>query len=178
MRVALFGGSFDPPHVAHQMASFWAVSTGQVDGVLWAPCRTHPFGKDLAPYEDRLQMCRLAAAGLAGAEVSTLDRDAAAEGRTLPALRHLIAQRKDDEVFLLVGADLLQERARWHGADEIERLARFLVVGRAGFGGTPELPAVSSSAIRAALGRGEDVSALLPQAVLAYVHERGLYGTR
>jgi nicotinate-nucleotide adenylyltransferase len=162
------------------MASLWAVSTAQVDRVIWAPCHVHPFGKDLAPFDDRVEMCRLAALGLPGAEVSTLDRDAGAQGRTLPLLRALRAQRPDDEVLLLVGADLLAERARWSGYPEIERLARFLVVGRAGFAGGegPVLPAVSSSAIRAALARRENVSALLPRPVLDYVRQRGLYEAR
>src|SRR5574341_1857141 len=154
------------------MASLWAISCGRADRVLWAPCRRHPFGKELAPFDDRMEMCRLAANDLPGAEVSSIDRDAGADGRTLIALRRLAAERAGDEILLLIGADLLSERTRWHGHEEIERLARFLVVVRAGFAGpedAPALPLVSSTAIRAALARGEDVSATLPAAVLAYV---------
>lgn len=181
MRLALFGGSFDPPHVAHQMVSLWAIVTDSVDRVLWAPCVAHPFGKELAPFDERVAMCRLAVQGLPGAEVSTLDRDARAGGRTLVMLRHLLADRPQDEVVLLVGADLLLERQRWYGYEEIERIARFLVVGRQGFpspGGTPELPAISSSAIRAAIARGEDVSGFVPGPVREHVKSRGLYGAR
>ena len=163
------------------MASLWAVSTKRVDRVLWAPCHRHPFGKELAAFDDRMDMCRLAAAGLVGVEVSAIDRDAGAEGRTLIVLRSLAAERPADEVVVLVGADLLAERTRWYGYEEIERIAKFLVVGRAGFvspGGVPDLPPLSSSAIRGALGRGEDVSLWLPAAVLDYVRQHGLYGAR
>jgi nicotinate-nucleotide adenylyltransferase len=181
VRIALFGGSFDPPHVAHQMASLWAIATGRVDRVLWAPCHHHPFGKELAPFEDRLAMCRLAAEALVGVEVSPIDRDAGAEGRTLLVLRRLKAERPADDLVVLVGADLVAERVRWHGYEEIERLAGFLIVGRSGFAspdGVPDLPALSSSAVRAALARGDDVSGWVPRAVLAYVRAHGLYGAR
>jgi len=163
------------------MASLWAVSTGRVDRVLWAPCHRHPFGKGLAPFDDRMDMCRLAVANLVGVEVSAIDRDSGAEGRTLLVLRGLAAERPSDEIFVLLGADLLADRARWYGYEEIDRMAKFLVVGRAGFtspGGAPDLPPLSSSAIRGAIGRGEDVSAWLPAAVLDYIRQHGLYGAR
>ena len=64
MRVALFGGSFNPPHVAHQLAALYVLETAPVDELWFVPAFEHAFGKPLAPFDDRLAMCELAAAAL------------------------------------------------------------------------------------------------------------------
>ena len=58
--IALLGGSFNPPHVAHVMAAWWALATQGVREVWLLPTWRHPFGKELAPWEDRVRMCELA----------------------------------------------------------------------------------------------------------------------
>src|SRR6266542_5543401 len=72
MRVAFFGGSFNPPHVAHQLVALYVLETEPLDELWFVPCWKHPFDKALAPYAERLQMCRLAAVGL-GARVKVSD---------------------------------------------------------------------------------------------------------
>jgi nicotinate-nucleotide adenylyltransferase len=61
MRVAVYGGSFNPPHVAHQLALTYVLATAQVDEVWMVPTFKHPFDKALAPFSDRAKMCELAA---------------------------------------------------------------------------------------------------------------------
>src|SRR4051812_26752381 len=64
MRVAIFGGSFNPPHVGHQLAALWVLETAGVDELWFVPAFVHPFEKALAPFEDRRRMCERAAAAL------------------------------------------------------------------------------------------------------------------
>src|SRR3989304_1115288 len=64
--VALLGGSFNPPHVAHMMAAYWTLATQEVSEVWLLPAYRHPFGKALAPFEDRVKMCELAATAARG----------------------------------------------------------------------------------------------------------------
>jgi len=64
MRVAIYGGSFNPPHVAHQLAALYVLETQPVDELWFVPCFKHPFEKALESFEDRLEMCRRAAAPL------------------------------------------------------------------------------------------------------------------
>ncbi|MEK6607037.1 MAG: nicotinate-nicotinamide nucleotide adenylyltransferase [Myxococcota bacterium] len=184
MRIALFGGSFDPPHVAHQMAALWAIATARADRVLWVPCHRHAFGKQLAEFHDRFEMCVRAAAFLGErGEVSRVEEQIGGESRTLMTLLRLREERRGASFTLLIGADLVEERTRWAGYDEISRIAQFLVIGRQGAprpgqADSPPLPAVSSTSIRARISRGEDVSQLVPAAVLDHVRARGLYGWR
>ncbi|MFT3916812.1 MAG: nicotinate (nicotinamide) nucleotide adenylyltransferase [Anaeromyxobacteraceae bacterium] len=179
--VALLGGSFNPPHVAHLMAAYWALATQDVSEVWLLPTWRHAFGKVLAPWADRLRMCELAArhvrgVGVCGAEAEL--RDDPLAGRTARTLEHLVAKHPDHRFTLLVGADILPDTDKWYRWDRVQELARVVVVGREGWPpvpGAPVLPRISSTEVRARIARGEDVSGLVPRKVLAYVAERGLY---
>jgi nicotinate-nucleotide adenylyltransferase len=179
--VALLGGSFNPPHVAHMMAAYWVLATQDVAEVWLLPSFRHPFGKALAPFEDRVRMCELAARELRGVAVCSAERELAGDphvGKTARTLEHLVAKHPDREFALVVGADILSETAKWYRWDRVQELARLIVVGREGFppvAGAPSLPAISSTEIRARIGRGEDVSGVVPRRVRAYVEEKGLY---
>jgi nicotinate-nucleotide adenylyltransferase len=181
--VALLGGSFDPPHVAHVMAAWWVKATQEVDEVWLLPAWTHAFGKALAPFADRVAMCRLAVKGLRGVKVSTAERDLRDDplaGRTVRVLEHLRERHPGTGFALVVGSDILRETGEWYRWDRVQRLARLIVVGREGYPdgvqpGAPLLPRVSSTDIRARLGRGSEVGALVPREVVAYARRRRLY---
>jgi nicotinate-nucleotide adenylyltransferase len=180
MRVAIFGGSFNPPHVAHQMAALYVLETAAVDELWLVPAARHAFGKSLAPFEDRLAMCRLAAEALGPrVRVSGIERDLGGESRTLRTIRRLQQDHPEHSFSLVIGADLVGEVASWQGGEELQRTVPFIVVGRGGVGRAGEspvvLPAVSSSQVRAVLGAGQDARALVPRAVLDYISARNLY---
>lgn len=180
--VGLLGGSFNPPHVAHVMAAYWALTTQGLSEVWLLPAYQHAFGKELAPFEDRVRMCELAAAAVRGLHVCRAEEELANDplvGKTARTLEHLAAKHPQLRFALIVGTDILAETGSWYRWDRVQELARIVVVGRQGHAdGTtrgPALPEISSSAIRARLARGEDVSELVPGRVLRYVEERGLY---
>lgn len=180
MRIALLGGSFNPPHVGHLMNAYYVLATREVDRVWLMPVFRHPFAKVLAPFDDRVRMCELAASRFAGGvEVSRVEAEAPGSGRTIETLEYLLAQRPGDRFALVIGSDILPERSKWKDFDRIERLAEVIVVPRAGFAAPgvegPALPEVSSTEVRERLARGEDASALVPREVLAYVRAKGLY---
>lgn len=179
--VALLGGSFNPPHVAHLMVAYWALATQPVDEVWLLPAYAHPFGKALAPFEDRVKMCELAARALRGVHVCTAERELEGDplvGKTARTLEHLAAKHPAYRFSLVVGADVLPDTAKWYRWDRVRELAGLIVIGREGYPevpGAPVLPAISSTLVRERIGRGEDVSGLVPRKVLEYVRERGLY---
>jgi nicotinate-nucleotide adenylyltransferase len=185
MRVALFGGSFNPPHVGHQLLALYVLETAEIDQLWFLPCFKHPFEKSLQPFEDRLEMCELLAAPLGPrAQVSDIERELGGESRTLRTVRALEARHPEHRFSLVIGADLVNEVDGWNGGDELRRAIPFIVVGRAGSqsvgeGHPPiEMPAVSSTEIRRALAEGKPVSGLVSRAVLDYIYGRGLFGAR
>lgn len=178
MRVALFGGSFNPPHVGHQLAGLYVLETEAVDELWLVPCFKHPFDKTLVPFEHRLAMCTRAAAALGPrARVTDCERQLGGESRTLRTVTALQAQHPTAEFSLVIGADLESEVPSWYGAEQLRRLCRFIVIGRAGFTGGrgPAMPAVSSSDVRQRLRAGQPVDMLVSRAVLDYIQERKLY---
>lgn len=180
--IAILGGSFNPPHVAHLMAAYWTLATQQVAEVWLLPSFRHPFGKALAPFEDRVRMCELAARALRGAAVCTAEAELADDplvGKTARTLEHLRAKHPSYDFALVVGADVLPDTDKWYRWDRVQALARIVIVGREGYPpvpGAPTLPAISSTLVRERLARGEDVSGLVPRKVREYAVERKLYG--
>jgi nicotinate-nucleotide adenylyltransferase len=185
MRVALFGGSFNPPHVAHQMAALYVLETAPVDEIWLIPAFRHAYGKALAPFEHRLAMCELAARPLGPrARVSGVERELGDESRTLRTVRLLQARFPTSAFSLVIGADLLPEVPAWYGGVELQQTVPFIVVGRAGAGGVGAaagqghgvaLPEISSTQVRAALGAARSVDGLVPRAVLDYIYGHDLY---
>jgi nicotinate-nucleotide adenylyltransferase len=179
--VAVFGGSFNPPHVAHVLAVALTLSTHDVDRILVVPTFKHPFAKPLAPYDDRVTMCELAMGWLPRVEVSRVEEELGGDSRTLRTLEHLAAAHRDWRLRLVIGADILAESSKWFGFEEIARIAPPIVLGRAGVGRNdappPLLPDVSSTEIRTKLAAGatDQLVSLVPRAVLAHIAERGLY---
>jgi|HubBroStandDraft_1064217.scaffolds.fasta_scaffold02733_3 nicotinate-nucleotide adenylyltransferase len=182
MKVAVFGGSFNPPHVAHVLACALLLSVEDIEQVVVVPTYKHPFAKALAPFEDRVRMCELAMACMARVAVSRVEEQIGGESRTLRTLQHLASTRPDWSLRLAIGADILAEAPRWYGFSEITQLAPPIVLARAGIrapeAGPPLLPEVSSSQVRAAIARGawEEVGKLVPRAVVAHLRARNLYG--
>ena len=186
--VAIYGGSFDPPHVSHVLAAVYALKMGDFERVLVVPVYEHAFHKQLTAFEHRTRMCELAFAGIAGVEVSPIERDLLTPSLTLRTLEHLATMHPDWHMRLLVGSDVLGDTAKWHAFDRVRELAPPYVVARPGYDHPDShaalLPDVSSTRIREALGQAnepEQASVLavsVPRAVLAYIAEHRLYASR
>jgi nicotinate-nucleotide adenylyltransferase len=182
-RVAIFGGSFNPPHVAHLLAVTYVLACSDVDRVVVVPVFRHPFAKSLAPFAHRLEMCRLTFADLARVSVSAVEEELGGESLTVRTLEHLQAQNPGWAMRLIVGGDVVHEMDRWTQPDRIRALASPIILGRVGVSlpaehaGAPlVLPEVSSTSIRAALARDDSqLESLLPRRVLHYIRENALY---
>ncbi|MFO0692971.1 MAG: nicotinate (nicotinamide) nucleotide adenylyltransferase [Polyangiales bacterium] len=180
-RIAVYGGSFDPPHVGHFLVSAWVATSAPIDRLLLVPTYRHALGKGArASFEHRVAMCGIVASLLPRTEVSALEATLGEPSRTLHTLEALSEAHPDAELRLVVGADIAAETHRWHRWDAIEAIAPPLWVGRVGYprppGASVDFPAVSSTEIRARLENGESVDGLVPNEVLAYLRAHGLYG--
>jgi nicotinate-nucleotide adenylyltransferase len=183
-RVAIFGGSFNPPHVSHVLAVTYALSTAPIDEVLIVPVFQHPFAKELATFDDRFEMCRLAMGWLPHVSVSDVERVLGGESRTLRTLEHLAETHPDWSLRLLIGADVLADAPKWHRFERVAELAPPIVLGRAGVEGVDApaavLPRGSSTEVREALAAGEleSLRSWVPARVLDYIVLHRLYGAR
>ena len=181
--LGVFGGSFDPPHVAHVMAAAYALSMGAFERLLVVPVYEHAFDKRLESFEHRVKMCQLAFEDLQRIEVSRLESELSRPSRTLNLLEALGRRYPGHALRLVVGADLLGEVQRWHRFDEVSRLAPLFVIGRSGSSHSVpgvELPAVSSTRVRALFADASpaaraELELLVPRRALEYARAEGLY---
>ncbi len=193
-RVALFGGSFNPPHVAHQLVALYVLETQPVDELWWVPVYEHVFGKQLASFADRVTMCELAIAALGPrAKVSRAEEAWAQQpgfqgSRTLDVIEYLVATHPGLQPRLVIGTDILADTPKWHRWADVVAAAPPIIVGRAGHslpdGSTATgvtMPAISSTHIRevvnavAAPRDDAELRSLLPTSVLEYIDSRKLY---
>jgi nicotinate-nucleotide adenylyltransferase len=192
MRLGLFGGSFNPPHVGHLAVAEACAEAAALDRVLWVPAATPPHKRGdpaLAPAADRLALVRAAVEGNARFEASDLEVRRGEVSFTVDTLRQLAAERPESELALIVGGDSAAAFATWRAPRAILALARLVVYARPGadLGALPEwarerstlvegpLLDISSTALRARLAAGQTVRYLVPDAVRAEVERRGLY---
>jgi len=204
MRVAFFGGTFDPIHRGHLSIAQAAGEQFALDEVLVAPVGCQPLKAKTAeaPFADRMAMVRLACEGAASrAKLVASEIDAPrADGQpnyTVDTLAELAQKRPEAELLAISGADSFLTLRSWREPDRLLELAQWIVVSRPGFAlGRERLSAlglseaqlarvhllsdvheeVSASELRKRLRAGEDCSDWIPERVMEYIRNHRLYG--
>lgn len=185
-RTIILGGSFNPPHIAHQMTCIYLLQGLGASEVWVMPANSHPLGKELISFHHRLEMCKLMAKPLgASVVVSEVESELGGQGRTFDLLGHLLEKYPTRQFALSIGADILAETDKWHRWTDICEMVEVVALGRKGYprnggtgvldGGQLELPEVSSSQIRDALWASESVEGLVPCSILDYIRRNNLY---
>jgi nicotinate-nucleotide adenylyltransferase len=158
MQVALFGGSFDPPHLGHLAVARAAREALELDSVLFAPVGLQPLktAGHSASFEDRVAMTGLAIADDPAFELSLIDAPEFAPNYTADTVMRLRERLPSGaKLFLLLGADSFRTLAQWHRAAELPFLASLVVASRPG----------------QKLERASDLSDCLPQSVSLWEEE-------
>lgn len=199
MQIGLLGGTFDPVHLAHLRLAEEAREQLGLARVLFlpAPQPWRKAGRRIAPVEHRLAMVRLATAMNPAFDVSTVELEQQGPTYTAETLAALHAELGAGEVTLhfILGVDALRDLPNWYRPERIVALARLAVALRPGRR-MPNLAAaerrvpgltaaveqlqttplgISSTALRRSLAAGGSVRYLIPDAVLSYIEELGLY---
>jgi len=189
------GGTFDPIHNGHVALAEAAVECAGLDRVLLIPSSQPPHRPPArASIEDRLAMCRLAAAGHPRLEVSEIETRRAGPSYTLDTLQELHRQGSDDSLFLILGWDAARELSSWHRPAEVLALAAPVIVNRPGLepprdedlraaGLDPasaivcpqRTPDARATEVRRLAAGGDELERLVPPAVADYIRKRGLY---
>jgi len=205
MRIALFGGTFDPPHRGHVAIARAAADTFALDRVLFAPTGLQPLklATESTPFATRLALVAAACQpGYPDSDprfaVSEIDAPRAdhSPNYTADTLAALAAQHPDDTLFNLVGADAFLTLRHWRSPDLLLSLADWIVVTRPGYPLTESdlaplalTPAqrdrvhilagvdedVSATTLRERLRHGDPCLDLLPEPVAAYIAEHRIY---
>ena len=203
MRVAVYGGTFDPPHNTHIALALASLERGLAGRVLFVPSADPPHKslRQVSPYALRLSMLELAIAGEPRFGISRIE-----EGRlpmpsyTIDTMDGLSASSPGDHFILLMGSDSLEALHTWHRARELAERHEIAVYPRKGqvptlenlqlhwpgelalklhssiMQGMPQTD-LSSTWLRSELANSGNAGRFIPKAVLDFIHERKLYGT-
>jgi nicotinate-nucleotide adenylyltransferase len=185
MRIAFFGGSFDPPHLGHARIAQAAADRLHLDRVLLAPVALQPLKRETpapASWPERLAMLRLLLADLADPRFQPSELDAPRpDGKanytydTLIDLKQQLAP--SDELFVLLGADSFLSMHHWHRAPDLLLAANWIIAARPGFDlQSPDNPLrlldhALPPSIHAAAGTGSEPSTHSP--ALLHQHLQG-----
>jgi len=176
LRVGVFGGSFNPPHVGHALVAAWALWTDVVDQVWLLPVFEHAFDKarELAPFDQRVAWCEALASDVdERVRVSTIESTLPTPSYTLHTLEALDQQHEGHRFRLIVGSDILDEVEQWHRWEAILESFAPIIVGRSGYRaveGCPSFPGVSSTEVRDRLKAGLSVRGLVTASVAEAVN--------
>ncbi len=117
MKVALLGGSFNPPHVGHLLAAHYVRATQGVDEVWLMPAYQHPFGKALESFEHRVRMCEAMCRDTSGwLKASPVEREVSEQGGTgytVETLTYLVEKHPRIAFSLILGSDILKDLPNW-----------------------------------------------------------------
>ena len=199
--IAVYGGTFDPPHEGHLQAAQAVLEYCGVDLLLFVvagdPCQKTASGKQVTPAEDRLAMVEamVDASMESRFEVSDLEVKRRGPSYMADTLDELIGLYPDGRLHLVIASGLLPEMGTWHNHQHVRDMADLIVVERPGDGAPPipkgwegvyltselpsirQLPDLSSTQIRQQLQNPDaDLTGLpVPEAVARFIDERGLY---
>ena len=189
MRLGVFGGAFDPVHTGHLVLASQCREQLALDAVWLVPSGSPPHKDpgDLADGETRIEMLELATAGDPRLVVSRIEIDREGISFTVDTLEAIAAAMPGCELFLLLGADSVDDLVNWHRPERICELASVVAVNRGeSIGGAVldgcqiehvTMPAIgiASSDIRRRIREGHGIRHLLPRAVEAYLLEHAVY---
>lgn len=189
-RLGIFGGTFDPPHVGHLVSAVNVRHELRLDRVLMV-VNDVPWQKAgsraISSAADRLAMVQAAVADVDGLEASRIEIDAGGPSFTADTLATLIAEDRERDLFVVLGADAAAGLSTWERAEEVRDLATIVVVERPG---TPdavpldgwrwarvEVPSieVSSTDLRERVNDGRPLDYLVTREVVDWIDTHGLY---
>jgi nicotinate-nucleotide adenylyltransferase len=184
VRLGLFGGTFDPPHIGHTLVASDACDRLALDTLVFVPNAVQPLktGRPAASAADRLEMVRLACQGDARFDVDAIEVDRGGLSFTVDTLRAYRDRYPEAALFLLVGEDAAETLPSWRDPAVILELAELIVLTRGdGANGSPgrRLPTrridISATEIRDRVRAGRSIHGFVRDSVAGYIEEHKLY---
>ncbi len=197
MKIGIYGGSFDPVHNGHINAAKTYMEELDLNKVIIVPayCPPHKKGLALTPSEHRLNMCHLAFDSIPGFEVSDIEIQRADEGYMADTIEYFSKQCPNDRLFLLMGEDMLLSFRKWHEWNKIINKVTIISAQRSwesdsameaeaavlrSYGAEVkivpiDIKTISSTDVREAVRRADDISAMVPENVAEYIWSHYLY---
>lgn len=194
MRLGIFGGSFDPPHVGHYLAAVDAAEQLELDKLLWVPVAQQPLREEhRATVEQRFEMVSAAVESYPKFEASRTEIDRKGLSYTVTTVEALAQEYPNAERFLFLGSDAWDQFGNWHQPERIREFVQIAVLTRTIPGQNPDLTQqdtgfgvpdhmlrtriidVSSTEVRDRVKAGKSINGFVADAVVSIIESEGLY---
>jgi len=194
MRIAIFGGAFDPPHNGHIAVISKLLNCGLFGKILVVPSGDRPDKSNRTPSAERVQMTKLALSDSfpeqSNVELVTDQAFGKIDYGTIDLIRELSTQYPNDELSIVIGNELIKDLPLWKEAEHLSTSANFVVLTRPGISSDtspgrfkiehldlqPEVGMLlSSSYLRDSIKCGRVVAGFIPSIVFGYISLRKLY---
>ena len=187
-KIGVFGGTFDPPQNGHIAVARAVLERLGLDSVLFVPAGDPWQKHECSSPAERVDMVKLAIAGIDNFSVSTVDIDRAGPTYTVDTLRDIAAQFPQSQLYFIMGDDAFSGILTWKDFEKLGELATLVVVSRNG--NAPEVPAmlspsvnlleisalpISSTMCRERIANGDSLEGIVPDKVAEYVVKHQLY---
>ena len=187
MKIGILGGTFNPIHIGHLILAEEAREKLGLGRIIFVPTYLPPHkeNSDIAPASDRLKMASLAIKGNKYFMVSDIEIKRDGRSYTIDTLREFKAIYPKDELYFIIGSDLLKYLDDWKDLNEIIKMVKFIAATRPGYPlekipsyiDTVAIRAVDVSAfeIRSCVRENKSFRYLVPEEVFNYINKKGLY---
>ena len=187
MKIGILGGTFNPIHIGHLILAEEAREKLGLDKMIFMPANLPPHkdAADIASACDRFKMIKLVTKGNKFLIVSNIEIKRSGRSYTIDTLRELKSKYPGDELYFIIGSDLLKYLAEWKDLDQILKMVKFVVATRPGYPlehipsyiTTLPIRAVDISAfeVRERVRDGRSFRYLVPETIYSYINKRGLY---
>ncbi|MFB4161789.1 nicotinate-nucleotide adenylyltransferase [Geomicrobium sp. JSM 1781026] len=189
-KIGIFGGTFDPVHIAHLILAEQALNECSLDEVWFMPANIPPHKKHegMADGKDRAHMVELAIQHHPQFKLLRLELARTGPSYTVDTIEHLLQIYPNEQFYFIIGGDMVKSLERWHQIDRLRDMVRFIVTDRPDYSlekgehisetmlyiHVPQL-SISSSDIRSRIKKQQSIRFLIPEEVRSYVEENHLY---
>ncbi len=193
MKICLFGGTFDPPHIGHLLVAQTIFESEDFDKMFFIPALNHPHkeGSSITPIEHRVKMLELAIQDNPQFEISDLEVNRGGVSYSIDTIQALKQENgySSDELYFLVGSDTLKSFHTWKEPEAILKECQVIVAVRPGFRPS-DIPAwilskirfanlprieISATTIRERWQSDKTIRYMVTQPVWEYINEKNLY---
>jgi len=183
LKIAIYGGTFDPVHHAHLILARQAIETLGLEKVILVPAAISPLKKaaPVASGEVRLAMLEAAVKGEPEFEVNQCELLRPPPSYTIDTVEDIRGRERDASIYCLIGEDNVEELPRWHRFAELEKMVRFVVLDRSGKQPSHSYQVIhrridiSATEIRRRVAQNESIRYLVPDSVDEIIQREKLY---
>jgi nicotinate-nucleotide adenylyltransferase len=187
MKIGILGGTFNPVHIGHLILAVEALEKLALDKIIFIPSYLPPHKDDvgIALAKSRLRMLKLAIKGNKNLSVSDIEIRRKGRSYTIDTINALKAKHPKDELYFIIGSDLLKYLDSWKDLDRIMKKVNFIVATRPGYP-LEDIPKrihrvdiravdISGFSVRQCIKEGKSFRYLVPENVFNYINKNKLY---